>query len=80
MGIWKAAIPGKPMHGEFRNFDPIGLAAGALIKADCSLNWTNPDDGKLYCFVSGTSLEFFLEKPQAYVERATAVFETIAKE
>ncbi len=74
VGIWKAAIPLKPMNGEFSDFDPVGLAAGALIKADCSLNWTNPDDGRLYCFASGTSLEFFLEQPQLYIERAAAAF------
>jgi hypothetical protein len=69
-GIWKAAVPSKPMHGEFDNLDPLGVAAGARIKADCSLNWIDPDDGKLYCFSSGTSLEFFLDKPQANLERA----------
>ena len=58
-GIWKAAVPPSPMTGEFDSFDPIGVAAGARIKADCSLNWINPDDGKLYCFSSGTSLEVF---------------------
>jgi hypothetical protein len=71
-GIWKAAVPPKPMKGEFESLDPLGVAAGARIKADCSLNWVNPDDGKLYCFASGTSLEFFLEQPQAHLERAQA--------
>jgi hypothetical protein len=71
-GIWKAAVPSKPMKGEFDSLDPLGVAAGARIKADCSLNWINPDDGKLYCFSSGTSLEFFLDKPQANLERARA--------
>ena len=44
-GIWKAVVP-RPgtMKGEFDNNDPIGLYAGVKIKADCSLNWTNPDD------------------------------------
>jgi hypothetical protein len=69
-GIWKAAVPPKPMHGEFESLDPLGVAAGARIKADCSLNWIDPDDGKMYCFSSGTSLEFFLDKPQANLERA----------
>ena len=71
-GIWKAAVPPKPMKGEFDDFDPLGIAAGARIKADCSLNWINPDDGKLYCFSSGTSLEYFLDKPQANLQRARA--------
>jgi len=77
-GIWKAVVPPKPMHGEFDNLDPFGVAVGARIKSDCSLNWVSPDDGKLYCFSSGTSLEFFLEKPQATLERARAQWRTMA--
>jgi hypothetical protein len=69
-GIWKAVVPKRVMHGEFENNDPIGVAAGARVKADCSLNWVDPDDGKLYCFSSGTSLEMFLELPHAHIERA----------
>ena len=69
-GIWKAAVPPQAMQGEFDNFDPLGVAAGAKIKADCSLNWIDPDDGKRYCFSSGTSLEFFLDEPQANLARA----------
>jgi hypothetical protein len=69
-GIWKAAVPPKSMKGEFDSLDPLGVAAGARIKADCSLNWIDPDDGKRYCFSSGTSLEFFLDEPQANLERA----------
>jgi hypothetical protein len=69
-GIWKAAVPPKPMKGEFDSLDPLGVAAGARIKADCSLNWIDPNDGKRYCFSSGTSLEVFLDEPQANLERA----------
>lgn len=69
-GIWKAAVPVRPMRGEFDSFDPLGIAAGAEIKADCSLNWIDPDDGRLYCFASGTSLVYFLDRPQANIERA----------
>jgi hypothetical protein len=70
-GIWKAVVP-RPgtMKGEFDNNDPIGLYAGVKIKADCSLNWTNPDDHKLYCFSSATSLVFFLDAPAQYLESA----------
>jgi len=69
-GVWKAAVPLTQMKGQFDNFDPVGVAAGARIKADCSINWINPDDGSLYCFASGTSLEFFLDSPHASIERA----------
>lgn len=71
-GIWKAAVPRAPMHGEFDSLDPLGVAAGARIEADCSLNWIDPDDGKRYCFSSATSLEFFLDGPRANLERARA--------
>jgi hypothetical protein len=71
-GIWKALVPPTAMKGEFDSFDPIGLAAGARIKADCSINWIDPDDGARYCFSSGTSLEFFLDHPHASIERARA--------
>jgi hypothetical protein len=71
-GIWKAVVPLKPMKGEFGNLDPIGVAAGARILADCSINWVNPDDGALYCFSSGTSLEYFLDRPHYNIDRARA--------
>ncbi len=71
-GIWKAAVPLRPMRGEFDANDPIGVAAGARIKADCSLNWIDPDDGRRYCFASGTSLEMFLQMPHTNIERARA--------
>ncbi len=70
-GIWKAAIPPQgSMHGEFDNNDPIGVMAGVRIWADCSINWTDPDSQRLYCFSSATSLVFFLEAPQEYLRRA----------
>jgi hypothetical protein len=72
LGIWKAVVPPKAMKGEFDNMDPLGVAAGAKIPADCSLNWIDPDDGKLYCFVSGTSLEFFLDGPKTHLQQARA--------
>ena len=73
-GIWKAVVPPTTMKSEFDGFDPIGIAAGARIKTDCSLNWVNPDDGTRYCFSSGTSLEFFLDKPHASIARARAAW------
>jgi hypothetical protein len=73
-GIWKAVVPPTAMKSEFDGFDPIGIAAGARIKTDCSLNWVNPDDGTRYCFSSGTSLEFFLDKPHASIARARAAW------
>jgi hypothetical protein len=70
-GIWKAVMPPSgSMHGEFDSNDPLGLAAGATIPADCSINWVDPDYGKLYCFSSATSLVYFLDSPRAFLDRA----------
>jgi hypothetical protein len=75
VGIWKAVVPPSAMHGEFANEDPVGLAAGKHIKTDCSMNWVSGDDGKLYCFTTGTSLLFFEEAPQAYIRAARKFYE-----
>jgi hypothetical protein len=69
-GIWKWVVPPVKMKGSFDDHDPIGLVAGELIPADCSLNWTDPDTHKLYCFTSATSLVFFLESPHTYLAEA----------
>ena|ERR1700687_2294670 len=76
-GIWKAATPPSgTMHGEFKNNDPIGLSAGVRIKADCSINWVDPDSGKRYCFSSATSLIVFLDAPRSYLARAIKSWDT----
>jgi hypothetical protein len=70
-GIWKAVSPASgTMHGEFANNDPFGVSVGVKIEADCSLNWIDPDSGKLYCFSSATSLVYFLDAPHTYLARA----------
>jgi len=76
-GIWKAVVPPTPMKGEFDSLDPLGVAAGARIQADCSLNWIDPDSGARYCFSSGTSLEYFLDHPKASIERAKQGWERL---
>ena len=75
-GIWKAAVPSQgAMHREFDGNDPVGVAAGVKVKADCSINWVSPDSGRRYCFSSATSLVLFLETPASYLTRATASWE-----
>jgi hypothetical protein len=69
-GIWKWVVPPVKMAGGFDDHDPIGLIAGKLIPADCSLNWTDPDSHKLYCFTSATSLMYFLDAPQTNLAEA----------
>jgi len=79
VGIWKAYAP-RGMKGELNNYDPIGLIAGALIHADCSLNWRDPDNGKLYCFSSAASLLSFQDWPKANSRKASDALERMKKE
>jgi len=73
IGIWKSFVPGS-LKGEFDSHDPVGLMAGTLIKADCSLNWRDPDTGKLYCFASGTSLVYFQDWPKSNIRKAAEAY------
>jgi hypothetical protein len=75
IGFWKAYTP-QGFKGEFDNYDPIGLIGGALIKTDCSINWRD-QDGKLYCFASGTSLVYFQDLPKANIRKASEAFERL---
>jgi len=77
-GIWKAVVPPSAMHAEFGGHDPIGLASGAKIKADCSLNWVDPDTHKLYCFSSATSQSYFQDWPKSNIERASRAWREMA--
>lgn len=79
LGIWKAAVPPKDMKAEFDGHDPIGLATGAKIKADCSLNWIDPDTGKLYCFSSATSQSYFQDWPKSNIERAAKGWRSLSQ-
>ncbi|MFZ0558974.1 MAG: hypothetical protein WAN31_04825 [Methylovirgula sp.] len=69
-GIWKWVVPPTKMKGAFDDNDPLGVIAGKKIPADCSINWTNPDTHRLYCFSSATSLVYFLYAPQTNIARA----------
>jgi len=77
-GIWKAAIPPSgTMHGEFENHDPIGLSAGVKIKADCSINWLDPDSRRALLFLDGHLPGRFLDVPHAYLARARKNWERV---
>lgn len=78
VGIWKSYAP-QDLRGEFNNYDPIGLISGALIHTDCSINYTDPDDGKVYCFNSATSLVYFENWPKTYARRAAEAFKKTKK-
>lgn len=74
VGIWKSYVP-HGVKGEFDNYDPVGLMAGVLIHADCSINWRDPDTDKLFCFTTGTSFNYFQDFPKANAKRANEAFQ-----
>ena len=67
------------MKAEFEGHDPLGLAAGTKIKADCSLNWVDPDTRKLYCFNSATSQSVFQDWPKRNIERASRAWQKLGQ-
>jgi hypothetical protein len=70
VGTWKWVVPPVKMKGAYNDHDPIGVAIGKLIPADCSINWTDPDTHRLFCFTSATSMVYFLDAPKANTARA----------
>jgi hypothetical protein len=76
-GIWKWVVPPKKMHGAYANHDPIGVAVGKLIPADCEINWTDPDTHRLFCFTSATSMVYFLNAPKVNTARADKVWRSL---
>ncbi|MEZ5828286.1 MAG: hypothetical protein R3D30_08780 [Hyphomicrobiales bacterium] len=59
-----------PAHGEFDDSCTMGLADGQMVATDCSVNWTDPDDGKVYCFSSENSKSAFLKDPKGNIAKA----------
>jgi len=76
VGIWKAYTP-KDLHGEFNNYDPVGLMAGDLIHTDCSINYTDADTHKTYCFNSATSQVYFSNWPKTYADKAAQAYQQL---
>jgi len=55
---------------EFNKECAMGLAMGQHIITNCSINWTNPDDGKSYCFSSDATKSMFLKTPTVNLRKA----------
>ena len=77
IGFWKAYTP-QGVKGEFDDYDPVGLMGGALIKADCSINWRS-EDGSLYCFASAMSLVYFQDLPKTNIRKAAEAYERLTR-
>ncbi len=61
---------------EFGGHDAMSLAQGKRVKTDCSINWTNPKDDKVYCFANARNQFMFKQNAKTFVPRAQVTFES----
>jgi len=62
--------PAPAANGEFDDSCAMGLSEGQTIHTDCSVNWIDPDDGKVYCFSTEKSKNAFLKDPKGNIAKA----------
>lgn len=60
---------------EFNGYDAMSLSQGKQVETDCSINWKNPKDGKVYCFANARNQFMFKQNTKTFVPRAQKVFE-----
>ena len=62
---------------EFGDSCAMGLADGQTVTTDCTVQWTDPDGGKVYCFSSENSKAAFLKDPKGNIARAQKFLEEL---
>lgn len=68
------------LRGEFHIYDSDRAHCWRTHPYDCSINWTDPDDGRVYCFNSATSLVYFENWPKTYSHKAADALERMKKD
>lgn len=61
---------------EYDQLDAMSLAQGKRVETDCSINWKNPKDGKVYCFANARNQFMFKQNLKTFVPRAQRTFES----
>ena len=61
---------------EFDGYDAMSLAQGKRVETDCSINWKNPKDDKVYCFANARNQFMFKQNAKTFVPRAQLNFES----
>ena len=73
-------LPPVSFAEEFAGTCAYGLAEwGREVKTNCSVNWTNPDTGKTYCFSGEQSKLLFLQDPEENIRKAEDRFAKLRK-
>jgi hypothetical protein len=60
---------------EFGGHDAMSLAQGKRVETDCSINWKNPKDEKVYCFANARNQFMFKQNAKTFAPRAQLTFE-----
>ena len=60
---------------EFDGHDAMSLAQDKRVETDCSINWKNPKDDKVYCFANARNQFMFKQNAKTFVPRAQQTFE-----
>jgi len=61
---------------EFAGHDAMSLSQGKRVETDCSINWKNPKDDKVYCFANARNQFMFKQNAKTFVPRAQLNFES----
>lgn len=70
-----ALLPTNSGAEEFDKACAYALAEhGAKKETDCSINWTNPETGKTYCFSREQTRLLFLQDAEENIRRAEEEF------
>jgi hypothetical protein len=70
-----AWLPTKSVAEEFDKTCAYALAEhGAEKQTDCSINWTDPETGKTYCFSREQTKLLFLQDPEENIRKAEETF------
>ena len=73
-------LPTPALAEEFEAICAYSLAEhGVERKTNCSINWTNPQTGKTYCFGSDQTKQPFLQDPEENIRKAEDIFAKLRK-
>ena len=76
-----ALLPTLALAEEFESNCAWALAErGVERKTDCSVNWKDPETGKIYCFSNQQTKLLFLQDPEEGIQKAEEAFDKLRKQ
>ncbi len=75
IGVLAVCVASLAGAAEFDMYDAMSLAQGKRVETDCSINWKNPKDDKIYCFANARNQFMFKQNAKTFVPRARKTFD-----